>query len=269
MEFSNKPNKSIEYRNGTFPKTAIFIPCSKEKRCIDNPANQYSTAAVNLMQIDLPNQWQHLIGGRRAMNPCIFQCPQTVPAINLYNGHFYRSVDFNWGGILNMVKAGWLRIYVISACYGIIDIRESIQDYDAVMNRCNRLRCRYRLPCKCGATLWNHNKLEDVICDLLGILQPERIFGYFSGNTTWAGPGAKYRYFFNEGLDRALGAGLNPKCAGCFFNQNGRGIGPIYNGLAEVFVQHSGSNFDCNFGPNLINHPFTRGNVMISYDQIV
>ena len=241
-----------------FPNTVIFIPCCDSKHI----NNRYSDTPVGITQTELPNTWQLLNNGRMAMRNCIVNDSPKVPAINLYDGLFYRSISPTWDSLLNEINKGWLRIFVVSAGYGIIDIREPIKNYNAEMRKSTQLTC------KCGATLWKQNHLENIICDLLIKLQPERVFGYFAGGPQWDTAEAKYRFFFEKGVRLAKHSGVKTKCSGCFFRSKWNDSRQILRALGKAFVDHYKANFSCSFAIQLQSNGHIYYEVTISFKPL-
>ncbi len=263
MQASNENvGKNEQRSNGKNPLTAIFIPCCKTKKQIE----RYKGKGVAITKRDLSNNtWQNLLNGRQAMSSCIGPNDHVlkVPAINLYDGHFYQEVGNEWDNILEMIENGWLRIFVISAGYGIIDIREPINNYDAEMIKYGKGIC------KRGAIQWKNYELEAIIADLLKKLRPDRIFGFFTGKPEYSGGGPKDRYFFSECVCRAISSGIKPVCAGCFYRKSGRGAAAVIRCLAKAFINHSKRQFDCSYGPQLIRNPLRCNKIEVSYNRIV
>jgi hypothetical protein len=234
----------------TLLETAVFVPCCNKK----TGSRVLCPQVASLIQTELPATWYDLQQGRNAMNPCITVNSPLIPAVSLYNGLFYTAIGGNWTGFLKMIQSGALRIFVISAGHGIIDIREPIQSYNAKMTGKN-------------AGVWKTNGLDKIIADILVTLRPQRVFGYFAGKPSWPGAEGKYRYFFTEGVKGAVNVNAQFTCAGCFYNLKGQTVSLTCLGCA--LVSHFQSGFCCQFATYLMNNPLQHGSVTISYDKIV
>ena len=189
------------------------------------------------------------------MRRCIKNNTPLTSAIYLYKGFFYGPLQPHISLKLKEIEQGRLRIIIISPCYGIVDAREPLHEYDCEME--GRI-----------ATAWRNNGLVDIISDLLLTLRPKKVFGYFAGPAVWQGPNAKYRYFFTEGLRNARQKGLKIQCGGCFYRAGGRGAVAILGALGRTLVDHNNSGLNCAFANNILTNGRIDGNVTIGFDPL-
>ncbi|MBC7341786.1 MAG: hypothetical protein H5U02_04970 [Clostridia bacterium] len=194
-----------------------FVPCCSEKR----DCGRFVDPPYQWPPPELQHLWAKLETARRGMEDCIDSGSGSVPALHLYAGHFY-SVPGLKETAERLIRSGMLRLFIISAGYGILDAFELARKYDAKME---------------GqvATYWLNQGLADMIAEVCLRLEPGRVYGFFAGTPSWSGAGAKYRYFFTAGLRKALERGLEPEQAGCFYRAEGRGVTAILRGLGGVF----------------------------------
>lgn len=239
------------------PKTVVFIPCCGTKEGAPN----YDVKQVSISETNLPQTWNCLKGARSKMQPCIDVHDTPKPAVNLYYGNFYKAVNNHWTKLLKDIDNGELRIFVISAGYGIVDLCQPIQKYDAVLK--NDV-----------ASIWRKIGLSEIIGELISTLSPQLVYGYFSGKCKWNKANSNYRYFFTEGATSAALKKPKIKCIGCFYNKSGRGVASILGALGKTLVEHSKEDFDPKFGLDAkdtpIHFPSPRGGegVKISFDLI-
>ena len=207
-------------------EAVCFIPCSKSKSAgggIESPP--YAWPGTGLEQA-----WSRLQAARRGMEHCLEGDTRPTPAVHLYIGSFYSAFDA--GLVKRLIYSEKLRLFIISAGYGVLDAFEPARNYDAEM--------RGRV-----ARYWRDAGLADVIGDICLVLNPKRVYGFFAGEPVWSGSGAKYRYFFTEGVKKALRSGLGPARAGCFCNESGRGVKPILGALGRTFSACLSKGLDC------------------------
>ncbi len=62
--------------------------------------------------------------------------------------------------------------------------------------------------------------LADIIGDICMGFNPGQVYGFFAGEPVMSGSGAKYRYFYTEGIKKALQKGFKPARLGCFWPGN-------------------------------------------------
>lgn len=154
------------------------------------------------------------------MKYCVENDSTPTSAINLYTGTFYSVL--NIGLVKELIRSGKLRVFIISAGYGVLDAFEPAYNYNAEMKG---MVARY----------WREAGLADIISDICLVLSPRRVYGFFAGEPDWSGPGTKYRCFFTEGVKRALNSGFEPAHAGCFYRESGRGVTAILGALGRAF----------------------------------
>jgi hypothetical protein len=187
-----------------------------------------------LSKSELPRTYSLLEKGRQEIRESIgggfFDNDLSLTsALHLYTGAFYN--DLTKRSLASVIQEGKLRLFVLSAGYGVVDAFEPIRYYDAEMK---------------GqvARLWRDNKLEEVISESILMLKPKNVFGFFAGEDSWSGAGAKYRYFFTEGLGRAMGQGADIGVSGCFYRSAGRGTTAILGSLGRLFMRLVRSDFN-------------------------
>lgn len=176
-------------------------------------------------------------------------------AINLYIGNFYRPLDKPF--IQSQINAGQLRLFIISAGYGLVDANEKICDYNKTMTGSTARR-------------WRDLGLVDIISEVIISLNPSRAFGFFSGYSHWGYPGSKYRYFFTEGLKNALVRGYDPEDAGCFYRAAGAGQTLIPTTLGKCFMDAMQADFSKTFLERMKNNdrPYSQGlPITIKYES--
>lgn len=229
-----------------------FIPCCERKETSGNIVIQQ----YGISPQELPDTWNLLTQGRSVMSQFVNQGSLQTAAIYLYKGYLYHTLQPYINAVLQKVFSGELRIIIISAGYGVIDAFEPIHNYDATLQG----EAAYK---------WKENRLVDVIGDLLLANKPSMVFGFFAGKRDWTGPGAKYRYFFSEGLRKALESGLTIECGGCFFRVEGLGVPAILGSLGKTFLDFMQSGFDTRFILDTEKQGRNYGTVTIGFDRFV
>jgi hypothetical protein len=236
------------------PYLVCFIPCCKSKF----PSGRIEGGGERLTEEVLPNMWNSLARARNEMHKIAddmenvyiaIDSPETS-AIHLYRGTMY--TQFNLNSILQEIRAGYLRLFIISAWYGIVDAFEPLHRYEAKMQ--GRI-----------AEYWRNHNLDEIICDLLLTLRPSAIFGFFAGNEYWYGSGAKYRYFFTRGLSEALNEGLDTLLSGCFHRLSGFGSTAILGALGRTFMDFLRSRFSEEFVLNIARNKRIDGSIVIGF----
>ena len=207
-----------------------FIPCCGGKFA----SGQIAAGANPLSQADLPNTYGLLNQGRTGMVNYINDASQPTSSLYLYTGHFYSPLNPNLNNLTNAILAGNFKLIIISASDGLIDGLEPIYKYNAEMK-------------SNIASQWRNFGLVNIISDLLITINPAKVFGYFAGGANWSNAGAKYRYFFTEGLRMAISNGLSPQIGGCFFRDSGMGLVGILRSLGQTFLDHFSHNFSQQF----------------------
>lgn len=231
--------------------TICFIPCCKSK----NPVK--SSAQSSTLWYENASFGQMLLKGRDSMKARIdMDAPQTE-ALSLYSGHFYRVLDKQ--RINDNIQNDTLRVFILSAGYGIVEAQEFIQDYDAKMEGSI-------------ARTWKNEGLTKIIAETLLKYQPDKVFGFFAGEKNWAGSISKYRYFYSEGVKQALSQGLKATEAGCFYRAEGQSAGPILSALGLCFMEAVSSDFS-DAVINSVNEIGFRHDhypsVLLKYDRFV
>jgi len=232
-------------------KIVCFIPCC---------ASKYASGEIIkpehiLSEKDLPTTWHNLLEGRKGMQYCIdFTSPKTS-AINLYTGSPYDVLTPYKEEIVKLIQVDKLRLIIISAAYGIIDALEPIHSYDEMMK---------------GnvASHWKNKNLTGVIADFLIQEKPTQIYGFFAGKSYWSTSESKYRYFFTEGVKKALTKGLDVKLCGCFYRAEGGGVKAILGSLGRTFIELLKADFDDSYVENIYKNGRRDGNVKIGFEWI-
>lgn len=233
---------------------ACFIPCSKRK-CASEKIEADRKA---LAEVALPKTWHLLTKGRSEMpkmadkmeNVGIDLSSSRTPAIHLYRGALYKQISRN--RVLREIQDNRLRLFIVSAWYGIVDAYEPLHKYEAKMQ--GKV-----------ATHWRNYKLDKIICDLLLNLKPSNVFGFFAGSEDWSSSSAKYRYFFTSGLNEALMSGLDTQSSGCFYRSSGRGSTAILGALGRTFMDFLESRFNEDFVLDVARNRRIDGKVVISF----
>lgn len=245
-------------REVTRPQVVCFIPCCKSKFASGHIVKE----GRGLTKEDLPNTWNSLIRGRNGMHRIAEEVeniyidpnsPKTT-AIYLYTGAMYCQF-YNLNDILQNIQEGRLRLFVISAWYGVVDAFEPLHKYEAKMQ--GRV-----------ATHWRNFRLDEIISDLLLALKPSHVFGFFAGDPQWSGPAAKYRYFFTAGLKDALRRDLNTRLSGCFYRISGYGAPAILGALGRTFAKFVRSDFSEEFVVDIERNRRIDENVVIGFERI-
>lgn len=230
-------------------KIICFIPCCSSK----NASGDIIEPPCSLSEQDLTNSWNNLLMGRQIMQDCIDTTYHKTSAISLYKGSPYNVLAPHRKNILESIHSARLRLIIVSAGYGIIDALEPIHNYEAEMK--GRI-----------ASHWRNNNLIGVISDFLLHEQPARLYGFFAGKKNWSTSGAKYRYFFTEGLKSAQKKGLNIQSSGCFYRKEGMGVKAILGSLGRTFIELLRSDFNDSFVEEIIRNDRRDGNVKIGFD---
>jgi len=230
-------------------QVVCFLPCCANK----NPSGKIEGSGLGLSKADLPTKWNQLNACRQRMRRYLNLNSPPTSAIHLYTGCLYNAINKNI--VIQKIKAGHLRLIIISAGYGIVDAFEPIHEYDALMKGQT-------------ATYWRNCGLVDIISELLLNAKPLKIFGFFTGSAEWSAPGSKYRCFFTEGLKAAKRKGLRPRLSGCFYRQSGRGVRSILSALGRTFMDFINQNFNDQFVIDVQRKGRVYGNVMIKFEEI-
>lgn len=232
-----------------------FIPCCSRKAASGeiaeyrNPISEREKSGYLIRLKEARNKLRELANSEN-YDIHFFENTPVTSALYLYRGAFYRQLKL--GEISKQIQAGKLRLFIVSAGYGLVDAFEPIGGYDG------------KLQGKI-ARFWKANNLEEVISDMLLSLKPSHVYGFFAGSEVWARPGAKYRYFFVEGLKRALENGLDMTLAGCFYRASGRGTTQILGSLGRTLKDFTASWFSKSFVYDVERNSRIDGTVVISF----
>lgn len=233
-----------------------FIPCCSSKVASGRIINDVPSSVNKYL-----GTWHSLDSGRQRIKELategtediIFDCNSpATSALYLYTGAFYRQLQLRT--LISTIQTGRLRLFVLSAGNGIVDAFEPLQNYDA------ELKGKV-------AKVWREADLAGVISEMLLTLKPSRVFGFFAGNESWSDPGAKYRYFFVEGMKRAQKEGLDVGLSGCFYRSAGRGTAAILGSLGRTFMDLVKSDFNESLVSGIAANPRTDGTTVISFER--
>lgn len=227
-----------------------FIPCCKKKgefeQAVDRP-HEWTPS-------ELQEVWAKLETARRGMEHCIDSGSSPTPALHLYTGHFY-SVPHLKEAAERLIRSGALRLFIISAGYGILDAWEPARKYEVKME-------------KEVARYWRSQGLVDIVAEVCLKLRPSQVYGFSPGTASWSGAGAKYRYFFTDGLRRALKDGLKPQRAGCFYRAEGRGVSKILRALGECFHDFASTGFKEDYPGKAVAGELVYHGIQVGYEEI-
>ena len=228
-----------------------FIPCCKAKKDTGKTVTSYFQPDIELEQL-----FCRLKSARRGMAGCVETVSKKTSALYLYAGYFY-SIPGLKSAVVRLIEAGQMRLFIISAGYGLLDAFEPVKKYEAVMSGH-------------AARYWRDVGLTEIIADVCVQLKPEQVYGFFAGVPEWKGTGAKYRYFFTSGVQQALGKGWVPAQAGCFYfyRRKGRGVTRIMKALGMSLYELLNSGFQDAFLQDVKLNGFCWNNVEIAYDEV-
>jgi DNA-(apurinic or apyrimidinic site) lyase len=246
-------NLNTEIKNISNGKIICFIPCCKSKEGYGGVIDESYTLSSD----SIPTTWHLLENGREQMIYCIDHDSERKSAFNLYSGKLYKPLIKKNNEIINVIKSGQLRLFVISAGYGVVDAFEPINSYEALLSGKN-------------ASMWKSNGLSDIISEIIIQENPSKVFGFFSGSSNWQSSGSMYRYFFTEGVKKAKQKGLDLDVSGCFYRKEGGGF-PSFkelSSLGKLFVELVDKNFDHNYIEEVKNNCYIQGDVTIGFDEI-
>jgi len=231
-------------------EAVCFIPCCSSKSAVGGVKN----LPYSWPDDGLKNCWTRLENARRGMEFCLEDEANHTPAMYLYTGGFYSAFDA--GVAEKLILLGKLRLFIVSAGYGVLDAFEPARNYDAEMK--GRV-----------AAYWRDAGLTGIIGDICLQLNPKQVYGFFAGQPGWSGAGAKYRYFFTAGVREALRMGCQPVRAGCFYRRSGRGVTAILGALGKTFSDCLSNGLDCD---KVVSEAKTgglkKGGVIIGYDDL-
>lgn len=231
--------------------TLCFIPCCSSKNAVggvESPSYDWPGSGLELA-------WTRLVTARQGMEHCIEGGSSLTPALCLYSGGFYKAFDARL--VKQLINLGKFRLFIISAGYGVLDAFEPAHKYEAKME--GKI-----------AKYWRESGLADVICDICLSFNPNQVCGFFAGEPIRSGPGAKYRYFYTEGVKKALQNGFEPARAGCFYRESGRGVTAILGSLGRAFSSCLTSSLNCDEIIETAKAGCLRdGGIIIGYDDMV
>lgn len=227
-----------------------FIPCCKAKNDTGKTVTSYFQPDVELEQL-----FCRLKSARQGMVGCVETASKKTSALYLYTGHFYSIIGLK-SAVVRLIRAGQMRLFIISAGYGLLDAFEPVQKYEATMSSST-------------ARYWRDVGLTEIIADVCVQLKPEQVYGFFAGMPEWRGIGAKYRYFFTAGVQQALIKGWVPAQAGCFYRKKGRGVTSIMKALGTSLYELLNSGFQDTLLQNVKLNGFCWNNVEIAYDDML
>jgi len=239
-----------ECGKSTNAKVVCFIPCCGTKTALGTVIKPATTILD-----DLPRTRERLVDGRKIMQYCIDVSSPKTSALLLYTGSPYNVLRPYYKELISLMRQRTLRLVIISAGYGIVDALEPIHWYDATMQGSVAKR-------------WKECSLVDIIADFLLNERPNYIYGFFAGHAYWSSPGSKYRYFFTEGVRKALSSGLDVELAGCFYRVDGKGVKAILGALGRAFINLLRSNFDEAYVIDVYTNHVRYGNVTVGFDII-
>lgn len=105
-----------------------FIPCCKAKKDTGKTVSPcFRPDAV------LEETFRRLERARQDMISCVETASKKTSALYLYSGHFY-SVEGLVDAAENLLRSGRMRLFIISAGYGLLDAFEPCHTYEAVMS---------------------------------------------------------------------------------------------------------------------------------------
>lgn len=230
-------------------KVVCFIPC-----CLSKIPSGVIQDGID-SSIVLPDSISNSLTHARREGGFTFETDGPVTtAFELYTGFLHRTFTPIKHDLYQAINAGVLRIYIISAGYGVIDAREPIHNYNEEMK---------------GKTseLWRDHGLQDMIAEILMFKKPDRVYGFFAGRSHWSRNSSSYRYFFTEGGKKAIAAGLNVTEAGCFYRIDGSGAGAILGSLGRTLVGQFRSGFNPEYVTDIESNFRQDGGVTIGFDR--
>jgi len=228
----------------------FFIPCCKAKNDTGKTALPYFPPDAVLEET-----FRRLERVRQGMKGCVETASKKTSTLYLYSGHFY-SVAGLLDAAENLLRSGRMRLFIISAGYGLLDAFEPCHTYEAVMS------CR-------TARYWRDAGLTEIILETCLKLEPVQVYSFFAGSPRWSGGGAKYRYFFTAGVQQALRAGWIPSSAGCFYRRSGRGVTVIMQALGKCFCEFLNVDLQESFVQNVKLNGFCWNSVEIGYEDVL
>jgi hypothetical protein len=225
-----------------------FLPCCGTKQASGFQYN--NVAGQPLFSKDVIARLESARKGRH------FNIDKSSPltaAFRLYTGSPYQALS-SIEGMSKAMLINQLRVWILSAGYGLVDGREPIHDYNEVMQRD-------------VARYWKAAGLVNIIAKAIQELQPTAVYGFFAGNRYWTTSSSSYRYFFSEALDAVLKNTSSIQEAGCFYRESGRGVKAIVNSLGQTFNDFFECDFDKSYAGNIETSGRSIGNVLIRFER--
>jgi len=247
---SAKANQFLNKQTSDNSPVFCFIPCCA-KKCA---TGKIVEPEKRISEGDLPDLWANLVRAREVMQSCIKAGSPYTTALHLYTGMPYSAFSHIKTNFISDIQAGKMRLFIISAGYGIIDALEPINNYDAML--------RDKV-----AMVWHDHYLSEIIAELLLHHRPAKVYGFFAGKESWAPGSSMYRYFYSTGLKLARKKGLKAD-AGCFYRQDGMGVAAILGALGRSFIKLYQSGFDDEFINNAAEQGIIDDNVTIGFKAL-
>lgn len=223
--------------------------------CLTLTNGRSETTSYSWPGSELTRTLPRLEAGRRGIQYCVKTASMKTAALYLYNGSFYNNA-LKIEALRRLIQSGQLRLFIISAGYGVLDAFEPAHYYEAKME--GKV-----------AKYWRDAGLNDIISDICLSLNPVHIFGFFAGDPFWSGAGAKYRYFFTAGLRKAMQSGLKPARAGCFYRESGMGVTAILQALGNSFTDLLVAGFQDGFVEKARTRGLKYGGVVVKYEDLI
>lgn len=200
------------------------------------------------------NLHQTLNNARNSHHFNIDKKSKLTSGFRLYTGSPYQAIE-NQESVEQSIFNNTLRIYIISAGYGVLDAREPIYHYDEVMSGSI-------------AKYWREAGLVSVISEIIKEQSPSKVYGFFAGVREWSTPSSKYRYFFTEAVKQALNESVSINSAGCFYRKDGFGTKAILNALGRTFNDVYKKDYSSKYIKNIEQNDRKDGNVIIGFDRL-
>ncbi|TAJ93929.1 MAG: peroxide stress protein YaaA [Gammaproteobacteria bacterium] len=234
----------------TQAKVVVFLPCCGSK----HPSGRL--LLQNTRGTFLPAEsTEPLIQARTSYGFNLDQDSRLTSGFCLYTGSPYQAISSRHL-VEEAILKNELRLFILSAGYGVLDAREPIHDYDEQMK--GKV-----------AKYWRDAGLVNVIEKIIETIKPSQVYGFFSGERYWSNPSSKYRYFFTESILQSVRHTDSIKSAGCFYRKEGRGVKAILNALGKAFNDCFACGFDPDFASETEISNRRYGNVFIGYDRFV
>lgn len=225
-----------------------FLPC-----CGTKQASGFQYNNVSGQQLFSKDVATRLETARKARHFNMDKQSPLTAAFRLYTGSPYQALSSKEEMSEAMLN-NQLRLWILSAGYGLIDGREPVHDYNEVMQRD-------------VARYWKGADLIDIIALAIQDLRPVAVYGFFAGNRYWTTSSSSYRYFFSEALDTALKNTSSIHEAGCFYRESGRGVKAIVNALGRTFNDFFESDFDKDYAKSMETSGRRFGDVLIRFER--